>query len=29
MKKVIKLFKYLSWLQKEKINAMIYCQRGF
>ena len=24
-----KLFRYLLWLQKEKINAMVYCQRGF
>jgi len=24
-----KLFKYLQWLQQQKIQAMVYCGQGF
>lgn len=30
MKKLlIKFYKYLSFLERERINAMIHCKRGF
>jgi hypothetical protein len=27
--KMKKLFKLMAWIQKEKIQAMIHCGRGF
>jgi hypothetical protein len=29
MKKVIRLFKYLQWLQQQKIEAMVHCGQAF
>ena len=27
--KIQAIYKYMAWIEKERINAMVYCGRGF